>query len=178
MTGSMKFLLGSWKIGRLFIDNLLFILYIKAMKTMQERLWNRLVSKGECLEWTGAMSPDGYGVIKVRQKQWRAHRLAYTESVGPIPQGMLVCHTCDNILCCNPKHLFLGTPQDNMIDMVCKKRGDFYKTGRIPPGRPSKISAMTIAEIKSRRNSGNYTIVELSQHFGISETHISRLLKK
>ncbi len=59
-----------------------------------------------------------------------AHRVAYTLAFGPIQPRMVVCHRCDNGLCCNPAHLFLGTAGDNSRDMMAKGRG----RGQFPPG--------------------------------------------
>jgi len=66
------------------------------------------------------MDKDGYGKHGCNSE--RAHRVAYKQFVGPIPGGMLVCHSCDNRLCCNPAHLFLGSPRDNTRDMIAKDR--------------------------------------------------------
>lgn len=71
----------------------------------------------------------GYGEIRYGGGLVRAHRLAYELTFGPIPQGMSVCHQCDNPPCCNPKHLFLGTQSDNSRDMWSKGRG-------VPPSPP------------------------------------------
>ena len=65
----------------------------------------------------------GYGNFKVNGKTKRAHRVAWEEFNGPIPEGMNVCHTCDNPSCVNPEHLFLGTQYDNLQDMKQKGRG-------------------------------------------------------
>lgn len=76
-----------------------------------------------CIEWLGSLSPTGYGTIWVDGKHTRVHRLAWTISNGEIPDGMVVCHTCDNPKCCNIDHLFIGTHQENMDDMTAKGRG-------------------------------------------------------
>ncbi len=60
-------------------------------------------------------------------QQWLHHRFVWTEHNGPIPKGMCVCHHCDEPACINPDHLFLGTHQDNMQDMINKKRGWWQK---------------------------------------------------
>jgi len=75
-----------------------------------------------CMEWSGTRTDRGYGVVRIRHRQWRAHRLAWTAFNGPIPNGLFVCHKCDNPPCCNPEHLFVGTPQDNVTDAVKKGR--------------------------------------------------------
>jgi len=79
-----------------------------------------------CWPWAGPLDRKGYGVIFHVGGQtgpnWSAHRAAWTLLVGPIPAGMHVLHTCDNPPCCNPAHLFLGTNDDNVADMVAKGR--------------------------------------------------------
>lgn len=72
-----------------------------------------------CWKWRGAKLKHGYGRYS---GGLLAHRITYELLVGPIPEGLLVLHSCDNPECTNPKHLFLGTHSDNAKDMVLKGR--------------------------------------------------------
>lgn len=93
--------------------------------SMEERFWSKVDLKGpdDCWEWQASKLPDGYGSFGVRSRVVdKAHRVSWVLKNGPIPDGMSVCHRCDNPPCVNPDHLFLGTQQDNMKDMVSKGR--------------------------------------------------------
>lgn len=87
--------------------------------TAEERIAQntRQLSNG-CVEWTGRRDPDGYGFLTWKNKPTRAHRLSYETSVGPIPDGLLLRHTCDNPPCVAPNHLTPGTVSDNVWDMI------------------------------------------------------------
>ena len=101
----------------------------KPMNQQERILRNVSVSDSGCWNWTGAKDRVGYGRVKVSlgsRDQFRftsAHRYSYELNVGEIPHGMNVLHRCDNRSCCNPEHLFVGTQQENMLDMHAKGRG-------------------------------------------------------
>jgi hypothetical protein len=90
--------------------------------------WSKVrVSDDDCWLWTAGLDSDGYGKFAVglgghAQIHTRAHRFAYETFVGPIPDGMVVCHRCDVPACVRPGHLFIGTSRDNNDDKVAKDR--------------------------------------------------------
>lgn len=86
------------------------------------RVMARTIAKDGCLEWQGAHNQRGYGLLLHEGKRWVASRLVWACTNGPIPEGLFVCHSCDNPPCCNPAHLFLGTAKDNVRDMMAKGR--------------------------------------------------------
>lgn len=102
--------------------------------TVADRFFARVKMEGPriidtpCWEWTGAKRGGGYGtmgfyIAETKKKPHKyAHRIAWELYKGSIPEGMSLCHRCDNPGCVNPEHLFLGTHKDNMNDRDAKGR--------------------------------------------------------
>lgn len=87
-----------------------------------ERFWEKVDQSGDCWLWMGGRNDDGYGIVQWEGHVTGAHRVAYEISVGPIPEGKLVLHSCDNPSCVNPNHLWIGDQSDNAADSVAKGR--------------------------------------------------------
>ena len=108
-------------------------------KPLIERFWEKVVITDGCWEWIGAKTRrvSGYGAIRdERGGRVLAHRFSYSYHIGEIPKGFLVLHRCDNPLCVNPSHLFIGTQRDNMEDMRKKERyPDSWYREKPPPPR-------------------------------------------
>jgi len=93
--------------------------------TIAERLHAGLAEQPTptgCVEWMKSTTNQGYGRIWGNGLMLLTHRVTWELTNGPIPDGMFVCHKCDNTSCCNIEHLFLGTPKDNTTDMLAKGR--------------------------------------------------------
>jgi hypothetical protein len=131
---------------------------------------------GPCWEWQKYRNPEGYGRINVDGKILLAHRTAFELFDRPIPEGMHVLHRCDNPVCCNPAHLFLGTVKDNMRDMFEKGRG---KPGWVPGSKNgmSKLTESDIPEIFKLRGEGKSQRA-IADAFGACQQHISDILNR
>lgn len=94
------------------------------MKTLQERFEDKYYKEPDdgCWLWEGCVLNSGYGQIRVGRKMKSAHRVSYELYVGPIPEAMHMCHSCDVKSCVRPSHLFPGTDQENTDDMMAKGR--------------------------------------------------------
>lgn len=125
----------------------------------------------DCVMWTGAIDTGGYGLKRVKGKLHKAHRLAWVNAKGDIPEGLFVCHHCDNRACVNVEHLFLGTNSDNMKDMYNKGRGNnFFKDN--PPN--AKLKPEDVVLIKQLRQEGK-TQQEVGDLFGVDRSLISQI---
>lgn len=90
-----------------------------------ERFWNFVYDKSnpeDCWLWSGALNTNGYGVFGFAKKVHLAHRWIYEQLKGKIPEGMMLCHKCDEPTCVNPNHMFIGTALDNARDAIAKGR--------------------------------------------------------
>lgn len=92
----------------------------------KRNFWSLMEKRGqdECWPWIGKKTKDGYGEIWVGKTPFIASRVAWALANQKQPEGF-VCHSCDNPVCCNPKHLWLGSPKDNVSDMIKKRRGSW-----------------------------------------------------
>lgn len=139
--------------------------------TVEDRFWDRVVIAGpdDCWEWQGSRN-RGYGLLGSHGLSLRANRVAYVLGHGPIPDGFMVMHSCDNPPCCNPAHLSLGTGADNTADAVAKGR----MTGA-PKGLANihgKLTDDDVRAIRAARAAGE-PCRSVAERFGIHPVHVS-----
>jgi hypothetical protein len=134
------------------------------------RFWSNVDSSGgedACWPWKLVCNEKGYGLVRIKRKNKRAHRVAYAITLGEeIPDGVKVLHDCDNPPCCNPKHLFTGTCADNTADMLAKGRGR---------GAERKLNDAQRAEVVELR-AGGMTQQRIADRYGVTQSAISRIL--
>jgi len=150
----------------------MFILSEMQMKRFHSKYKEK--SLDECWEWIGSNpNQDGYGIFYYENTQDMAHRMSWMVTHNRILEaGEVVCHHCDNPICVNPKHLFVGTQTDNIKDMVQKGRQRSHK-GEL--NNKSILNEKKVKEIKSRRRDG-VTYKSLAKEFSVSEGCINHII--
>lgn len=124
-----------------------------------------------CMLWPHCVGADGYGQVRVADGMDKCHRVAYRGLVGEIPNGLFVCHKCDDPRCCRPEHLFLGTHVDNMRDMVRKGRscvGEKYSR--------AKLDNAAVRAIREMYAGTDKTIATIALMFGVSQSHACKVI--
>lgn len=139
----------------------------------QSKFWARVKKQvpDGCWEWQSC-KVKGYGAYNASGKSLRSHRISYMLTYGAIPDGLLVCHTCDNPACCNPAHLFLGTNADNMHDCVAKGRRPRPVNPKGSDSPQAKLTALEVQAIRNLYASGTYSHRQLARIYGVSHTAI------
>lgn len=135
----------------------------------EARFWAKVDKRGpdDCWPWTAYCTiRGGYGRIKIARKQYIASRIAWELAHGKIPEGLHVLHQCDNPPCCNPGHLFLGTPSDNTQDMHNKKRHQIEKR-KLDLDQAREMRRLSALGVSGKK---------LTQRFGVAKGTVSMVL--
>lgn len=149
------------------------------MTTLADRFWAKVNKSGNCWVWTAAKFKGlGYGKFNAGGRTAYAHRFSYELAFGPIPSGLYVCHTCDNRVCVNPDHLFAGTAQDNVDDMI--RKGRIARVSR--PGEDagnSKLKTEQVLRMRSRyRHDRRGDNKRAGIEFGVSTATANNILRR
>lgn len=161
--------------------------YNQGMSALR-RFLSKCDANGDCWQWSGSVTSKGYGRFSYNGKAERAHRVSWLLHFGPIPDGMLVCHRCDNPGCVNPDHLFLGTAAENTMDMDAKGRrvnapltgDDHYARqdpSRVLRGEQSAPAKLTVQQVIAIRASSE-TQTRLARRYGITQAAVSSIIRR
>lgn len=136
-----------------------------------KRFWDKVnkLSDEECWEWQAATNSIGYGYFwHEEQRLCSAHSYSFIKHYGPLPDTKIVCHTCDNRKCVNPKHLYAGTHLDNSRDATTRNRRND------PTGDNSVHATLTYEQILEILKD-NRSQVTIASEYGVSQGQISKI---
>lgn len=137
------------------------------------RFWAKVDRRSlfDCWPWTGAKEGLGYGVVRRASGVFKAHRRAYELAVGPIPDGLIVRHICDNPPCCNPSHLAIGTHADNVADKVSR--------GRQARGEGNGRAVLSIEDVRAIRDRApSETVAALAREYRVDRRTITYIVQR
>lgn len=149
-------------------------------KELIARLFQNVTLPDACFEWQGGTTDFGHGRIKVAGKLESPHRIVYEIFIGPLQDGEMVLHHCDNPPCVNPRHLFKGSGADNMKDCAAKGRLGVQRDPSFTQGenRPTaKLNDPAVREIRKLAAEGLPKKV-LARQFGVHRSIIQKILKR
>lgn len=142
--------------------------------------WEQVDKSSTCWLWLGTKDKNGYGLYYRQYHNHRAHREAYELTHGPIPEGMLVLHRCNNPPCVNPLHLEVGTNRDNMLYCIRSGRHVWQIRPECAQSGEKRANAKLRAEqvlvIRDLYSQGGYSHRRLGEMFGVSHTVIQRII--
>ena len=129
-----------------------------------------------CWEWTAARDKDGYGQFWLGGKPEKAHRIAFALHNGAIPEGLHICHSCDNPGCVRPSHLWAGTNADNHADKAAKGRA---RNGEIHGENhgAAKLDVERVKAIRAARANGE-SMRSIGFRFGVRHTQVGRIVRR
>jgi hypothetical protein len=153
------------------------------MSTASARFWDKvdITWPDECWNWQASKMGRGYGQFFLGQEDETkiligAHRFAYLECHGPIPDDKVVCHKCDNPACVNPFHLWLGTSSENSRDMHRKGRWKLKDRAIGQDAAGAKLTDANVIDIRRRYADGGVTQDQLAEEHGVCQAHIARII--
>ena len=143
----------------------------------EERYWSKVEKRGpeDCWPWLAARNIHGYATFRGGDGEQLAHRYGWRIAFGSIPNGLIVCHTCDNPECQNPAHWFLGTPRDNNDDKMRKGR---HVAGSAP-GSANGNASLSDASVRDivRMYSGGHTQADIGLRYGINARTVGKIVR-
>jgi hypothetical protein len=166
------------------------------------RFWSKVDKSGECWLWTKAHVTAGYGETSIGRHILYTHRVAFELTYGSIPEGLFVCHRCDNPGCVRPEHLFTGSHTDNMRDMMAKGRGvkterrargdrngrrlhpERYTSMVLPATKygaevhNAKVTSDDVREMRRAYAAGGITYRQLGERYGMTETNVMYIVRR
>lgn len=138
----------------------------------KNRFWSKVKKTKGCWEWEGCKDRDGYGLFHRSKGTRLTHRISYEMNFGEISKGFLVCHSCDNPSCVNPRHLFIGTHKTNAEDKARKGRAAKHLGETNPRAILKKEDIINIIKLYTK----GFNQYFLASKFNVGQGNISRIV--